>query len=778
MIGNRLGRQIVPYAWAVGVCGAAVLMRFALGPFLGDHYPLAAFYAAVAIVGWFWGVRPAVLTAILGYVVGAHLFLPQRAVPVDALDLGVYAAICSALIAFIYRVQERQHRLDQALAAHASTRHALVESGERFKRYLDVLKRAKEALELSERRYRSVSEAFDFGMWCADTTGRLTFASARYLDFLGAPLAQAETTMWSAIQAPAAEIRAGATRWERCKITGDPWDWEYSLRGCDGTVRRVWSRGIPLREPDGSVSSWTGFNLDVTERYAAARARDQARQQLEVATNTMSVGVAHCNRQMEYVWANPSYAESISGSPEQIIELPGRKIEDVLGSANYERLAPYFKRALAGETVEFEGPSGIGVDPSRWIHATYTPIWNGDPLPTGWVTVISDLTERRALEEQLRHATRQKDEFLATLAHELRNPLAPIRYATRLMKPGTPPEMAADARRMIDRQLAHMARLLDDLLDVSRITRGTLEIRRDTVDLRAVLTHAVEAARPLAEAVEQELRVELPSSPLPVRGDETRLIQVMGNLINNAIKFTNAGGKILVSGTIDGAMTVARVRDTGCGIPAELLPHVFEMFTQGESHSRTQTGLGIGLALAKQIVDLHAGRIEARSDGARRGSEFRVLLPPATELPAMQDSLLDVAKVSVLGADSTRVLIVDDNVDAADALAQFLKLAGYQTRVAYDGRTAVEIAEILEPSVVLLDLGLPYLNGHDVARRLRSLPWGRLACLIALTGWGQESDVQRSRQSGFDEHFTKPVDPEVLLQRIMMLTRGAVQRGN
>ena len=743
-------RRIAPYGASVLVIGAAALARAGLGPFLGDHYPLGTFYVAVAVIGWFWGVGPAVLAAILGYLVGDYLFLsPQGSQKLFVLELTVYGAICAGIIALVYRVYERQQRLDRALAAQASSEH----------------------------RYRSVSEAFDFGMWSADAAGGLTFVSTRYLDFLGATLEQAEPRLWSAIQAPAAEIQAAAAEWEHSKAVGESWDWEYSIRGQDGAERRVWSRRIPLRAANGAVSSWAGFNLDVTDRFAAARARDQARQRLEVVTNAMSVGVAQCNRQLEYVWANPAYVRGFGSAAGPIESLQGRKIEEVLGREAFERFLPHFQRVLGGETVEYEGPSGSGIDPNRWVHATYTPIWNGHPLPVGWVAVISDLTERRALEDQLRQSNRRKDEFLATLAHELRNPLAPIRYASQLLKPGTPPEMAADARRMIDRQLAHMARLLDDLLDVSRITRGTLDMRRDAVDLRVVLRHAVEAARPLAQAVEHELQVQVPELPLMVRGDETRLIQVIGNLINNAIKFTNAGGAIVVSADVDGPMIVARVRDTGRGISPELLPHVFEMFTQGESSAR-QTGLGIGLALAKQMVELHGGRIEAHSAGPGRGSEFRVLLPRAAEIPAMQESPTDLFNLSVLGADRVRILIVDDNVDAADSLAQFLKLAGYQTRVAYDGRTAVEMAEILEPAVVLLDLGLPHLNGHEVARRLRALPWGRNAVLIALTGWGQEDDVQRSRQAGFDEHLTKPVDPEVLLQHIIVLTRGEAQTGS
>jgi PAS domain S-box-containing protein len=749
---------MAPYAWSVLATCAAAVLRAALAPFLGDHYPLGTFYAAVAIIGWFWGVRPAVLAAVLGYLVGAYFFLAPHAeafwVQSRAMELVAYAAICAALIALVYRVYERQLRLDQALAAHASTRQELAESAARFKRYLDALPDI-------------------VYTWTAD--GTVEYVNPRWAEYVGveAPAADAVSA-----HIPAEDFKMLSERRQEALDTGRPLSAEFRLRDRQGNLRWFLTRCVPIRDAQGTITGWVGTSSDVDDEKRAARARDQARQRLEILTNAMSVGVAHVNRQLEYVWANPAYARTIGIGPEEVEQLPGRKIEEVLGRAAFARLEPYFLRILRGEPVDYEGPLLAGGDPSRWVRATYTPIWDGDPLPIGWVAVVSDLTERRALEEQLRDTSRRKDEFLATLAHELRNPLAPIRYATQLMKPGTPPEMAADARRMIDRQLAHMARLLDDLLDVSRISRGTLEIQRDTVDLCAVIRHSVDAARPLAEAVEQELRLECPDYPLLVTGDETRLIQVIGNLINNAIKFTNAGGKIQVSAAIDDAMIVVRVQDTGRGISPELLPHVFEMFVQGEPNARAQTGLGIGLALAKQMVDLHGGRIEAHSDGPRRGSEFCVYLPRAAELPAMQSTLADTAKVSVLGADSIRVLIVDDNVDAADALAQFLKLAGYQTRVAYDGRMAVEMAEILEPAVVLLDLGLPYLNGHEVARRLRGMSWGRSARLIALTGWGQKDDVLRSRQSGFDEHLTKPVDPEVLLQRIIQLTRSDAQTGS
>jgi PAS domain S-box-containing protein len=494
---------------------------------------------------------------------------------------------------------------------------------------IDEEKRAAADLEISERRYRSVSEAFEYGMWSADGSGQLTFASPQFLAFLGVSLEAARTQWWAAIQATPVEIQEAQDRWERCRATGERWNWEYSLRGKEGCVRRMWSRAIALRGLDGAISSWAGLILDVTERYEATRARDQAWQRLELVTNIMSVGVAQCNRQMEYVWMNPAYARVIGGAGEDVERFCGRKVDAVLGETLYERFAPSFDRVLKGETVEIEGELGTESEPHRWIHASFIPVWNGEPLPTGWVTVISDLTRRRALEEQLRNANRRKDEFLATLAHELRNPLAPIRYATQLMKPGNPIDVAADARRIIDRQLAQMARLLDDLLDISRITRGTLVIQRELTDLRSALRYAVDAARPLADAVEQKLQIELPDHPMPVTGDETRLIQVFGNLINNAIKFTNPGGTITICAAVEDGALVARVHDTGRGITAEFLPHVFEMFAQGEPNARSQSGLGIGLALAKQMVELHGGRIEAMSDGPHRGS---------VRIPVMADS--------------------------------------------------------------------------------------------------------------------------------------------
>ncbi|HEY1805116.1 MAG TPA: PAS domain S-box protein [Terracidiphilus sp.] len=873
MVKVRRRKRAAPYGFALASLACATLLRLALDPLLGDHYPLATFYAAVTIVAWYWGVYPAIVTAVLGYPMGSALFLSPRhgswASHVHTLELPAYIAICTALIACVYRIIDRQRQLDEALEAQRSAEVAVAERDARFKRYLDAMpdiiytwnadgsrdyfnprwseytgtavandaeitericiedlpnlaeqrnralsqgiplraefrlrdrkgeprwfqthcvpilddsgsitgwvgrsididgeKRAVEALELSEQRYRSVSEAFDFGMWSADKLGRLTFVSPQLLQFLGASIQEAQERLWSALLTPKSEQEL--TGWQGCFAKGEPWDRESQLVGADGTIRRVWSRGVPLRSPDGPVTSWVGLTLDVTERYAAERARDQARQQLEVVTDRMSVGVAQCNQNLEFVWVNPAYARQLGLTPNQ---LRGRRVENVVGPDTFKSLVPYIQRVLAGESVQFERAETISGSPARWISAVYTPIWNGRATPVGWVAVMSDLTERRVLEEQLREANRQKDRFLAILAHELRNPLAPIRYATRLLGPEVPVQMAADARRMIDRQLAHMARLLDDLLDVSRITRGVLEVRRDALDLRTILRQAVEAARPLASAVDHRLDLELPEEALPVLGDEIRLIQVIGNLINNAIKYTNPGGHIWVSATESSTQLMISVRDNGRGITHEMLPRVFDLFAQGEPGARAQTGLGIGLALVKQFVELHGGSVDAHSEGVGRGSEFRILLPKGVEVAAVTDSTTAQSNIAALGAGKVRVLIVDDNVDAANALAQLLRGVGYQPHIAYDGRSAIEMAEILKPGVALLDLGLPHMSGHEVAQHLRARPWGRAIRLIAVTGWGGKDDLHRSREAGFDEHLTKPVDPDVLISHIVRLTR-------
>ncbi|TWO72763.1 response regulator [Caenimonas sedimenti] len=378
---------------------------------------------------------------------------------------------------------------------------------------------------------------------------------------------------------------------------------------------------------------------------------------------------------------------------------------------------------------------------------------------TGQLYVIRNITERVEAERALQEADRQKDEFLATLAHELRNPLAPIRNALQLMQLTPSAEVHERARHIMERQLGQMVHLVDDLLDVSRISQGKVQLRLERTDLNQIIQTAVETSRPLVEARRHALTVTLPlPQTLMVDADETRLCQVVSNLLNNAAKYTPERGTIELSAVAADGHAVVTVRDSGVGIPKEYLPKVFDLFTQiDRTLERSQGGLGIGLALVKRLVELHRGQVSVQSGGTGRGSVFTVRLPLSSKAqPAL--GAAPHAPLEVASAGDLRVLVVDDNVDGAETLAQVLTLVGYQTRTVHDGLEALGAAQDFLPHVIVLDIGLPHLSGHEVARRIRQQSWGREMMLIALSGWGQEEDRKKSAEAGFNKHFVKPVD--------------------
>ncbi len=381
-----------------------------------------------------------------------------------------------------------------------------------------------------------------------------------------------------------------------------------------------------------------------------------------------------------------------------------------------------------------------------------------------FVGVVFDLTAEKQAFEALREADRHKDEFLAVLAHELRNPLAPVRHAVRVLQqqplPGAELRWASD---VIERQVAQMSRLIDDLLDVGRINRGMIALQCAVIDLAAVVQDAVEASRPLIDQCGHRLEVMLPREPVVLEADAVRLSQVVCNLLNNAAKYTPAGGHIrLVAAATRDEVSIS-VRDDGIGIPAELLPRVFDMFAQvGQAQAHQRDGLGIGLSLVKRLVELHGGRIEARSAGTGLGSEFTVHLPRPVHPISVPTSTAPVKQAAVDPA--VRVLVVDDNRDAADSLALLLQLHGSDARAVYDGQECVRVAGTFRPRCIILDIGLPGSSGYDVARAIRAAEWGRDVVLIALTGWGQESDRLKSVAAGFDHHLVKPVAPDELLE--------------
>ncbi len=368
----------------------------------------------------------------------------------------------------------------------------------------------------------------------------------------------------------------------------------------------------------------------------------------------------------------------------------------------------------------------------------------------------------RQSEQALREADRRKNEFLALLAHELRNPLAPIRYAVAAAnKPGRTAEQQRRAEEVIDRQVTHMSRLLDDLLDISRITRGTLELKRSRTELSSVIAAAIETARPLIDAKGHELSLELPRHPVQLEADAVRLAQVFANLLINAAKYTDPGGQIRLCAAQQGAEVTVTVRDNGIGITADSVPHLFTLFSQPHrARGHPQDGLGVGLALVRGLVALHGGHVMVDSGGEGRGSEFIVRLPlgkPNRQAVAAPAPAADDSRASAL-----RILVVDDSRDAADTCATLLELSGHHVEKAYGGFRALEIAAEFRPQVVLLDIGLPDIDGYSLARSIRAEPWGADTLLVAVTGWGHEDDRRRALDAGFDRHLTKPVAVEAL----------------
>jgi signal transduction histidine kinase len=367
---------------------------------------------------------------------------------------------------------------------------------------------------------------------------------------------------------------------------------------------------------------------------------------------------------------------------------------------------------------------------------------------------------------RLREADRRKDVFLASLAHELRNPLAPIRTGVAILRMTGAEARAPTVLAMMERQLHHMARLLDDLLDVSRISRGKISLHPERIDLRHVVDAAVEANRPLIEEMGHVFSVSAPSKPAILNADPVRFAQILSNLLNNAAKYTPPGGQIALKAEHRGDEVEVTVTDNGIGIPAESLESIFEMFTQiGGQSSNAQGGLGIGLSLAKCLVALHGGTIQAHSEGLGRGSEFRVRLPTRLTLDA--DSATPAT--AALTPHRLKILVVDDNRDAAGSLSMLLELKGHEVRIAYEGESALQLAEQFRPQMVLLDLGMPKMSGYEACRRIRDQAWGVEMTVIAVTGWGQEDDRRRSTAAGFDGHLVKPVDPESLEELSMHL---------
>ncbi len=440
--------------------------------------------------------------------------------------------------------------------------------------------------------------------------------------------------------------------------------------------------------------------------------------------------------------------------------------ENLVHSEDRAETLRLVERALeTGQPVEGEWRVTWPDGSVHWLMGRFQVFKDAAGLPLRMTGVNLDITNRKRAEEALRESDRRKDEFLAMLAHELRNPLAPVRNAAQVLHMKSPATSELQrAKDVIDRQMQSLTRLIDDLMDVSRISRGKIELRRERVELAQVIQDAIESSRPLIEQQGHKLTVTLPPQPILLHADLTRLAQVFLNLLNNAAKFNVKGGRIDLTAERQGSEVVVSVKDTGVGIPVANLSTVFEMFSQVEGAlSRSQGGMGIGLYLVKRLVEMHQGQIEVKSDGPDKGSEFLVRLPILLE-PSPTPKTRTEDDTLPIPTSELRILVVDDNRDAASTLTMLLEYMGNTAYTAHDGEEAVETAGKYRPDVVLLDIGLPKMNGYDAARAIRHEPWGQNMVLIAVTGWGHDEDKRKSEDAGFDLHMVKPVDPRSLMK--------------
>ena len=536
----------------------------------------------------------------------------------------------------------------------------------------------------------------------------------------------------------------------------------------DGSRVEVLVNARPIRDGAGEIRGAVGICLDVTglreAERAAARSEEQFRALVRAGTDVVY--------RMSPDWGEMRYLEGrefIADTHE-----PSRSwLETYVDPEDRPLVLAAIEGAIREKSV-FELEHRIRrVDGSLgWASSRAIPILDAGGEVVEWLGTVGDITARREAEaererliEQLKDADRLKDEFLAMLAHELRNPLAAISNAVQLAGRSRAAEHQEWSRAVVEAQTKNLSRMIDDLLDVSRITRGKIELRREPVVLRDVVESAVEVVRPLVAEREHRLVLDLNPTPLWVDGDPTRLEQVAVNLLNNAAKYTHSGGRITVTSYVEGPEAVLVVEDTGEGMPPELLARAFDMFAQGDrTAARGEGGLGIGLTLVRSLVELHGGSVRAESEGPGRGTRVTVRLPlalPGVVPPAEGEPLPEAVTVRC-----SRILVVDDGADSARGMARFLTLLGHDVRVAYDGPSAIEAARELRPEFVLLDIGLPGMDGYEVARRLRREPSCRASVIIAVSGYGREEDRRRSKEAGFDHHLVKPVVFDTLVSLI------------
>ncbi len=529
---------------------------------------------------------------------------------------------------------------------------------------------------------------------------------------------------------------------------------------------RFWANVVitALRDDNGKLVAFAKITRDLTDRKRHEEALRQSEERFRLLVDGVVDYAIYMLDPAGIVTSWNAGAQRIKGYTRD--EIIGRHFSQFYSFEDRAASKPWEELAAARRTgrAEQEGWRYKKNGQRFWARTVLTRLSDSEGRLHGFAKVTQDLSERRQVQD-LEQAARNVTEFIAMLAHELRNPLAPIRYAVQLLAKGADPAQRAMVET-IDRQSAQLTRIVDDLLEISRVTQGALSIEQKPVDMADVIRAAVETATPLMEARTHRLSLELSERPLLVQGDAQRLTQLVANLLNNAARYTPEGGSIAVTGQVEGGAVSLRVRDNGRGIEPDIIGHIFEMFVQGpQSVLQAGGGLGVGLALARRIAELHGGSLEAHSEGAGKGSEFTFRIP-LLDTALASEGEPGAPEAHVESSGPRRVLVVDDNVDAAAMLSMLLKSLGHETCVTHDGLEALKIAVDFHPDIVLLDIGMPGADGYEVARGLRALRKGDPLRIVAITGWGQDADKQKSKEAGFDVHLVKPVDPAELVRAL------------
>ncbi len=738
--GSRVdARQYALTLLAVIIAGVA---RWLMDSWLGESNFFFTFLIAVVFAAWIGGWRTALVATVLGTLLSWYCFVPPRFSFAGISQKNFAGVVIYSLICVLFNVfGEAMRQAQKQARAHA---------------------------DLLQITLGSIGDA----VIATDRHGRITFlnqvaerlAGQTDAQAHGRPFAEVFQAIHEATQQPIDRQTLGAFLEEMTAASSRP----MLLVGREGQTRPMDCNSAPLRDEAGKIVGHVLVFRDATERRQLERANAEKLQSARfLAAIIESSADAILSKSLEgniQTW-NAASERLFGYTAEEAI---GRHISLLIPETRAHEEEEIIARLRANERIEQFDTERVGKDRRIIpVSLTISPIKDERGQVVGESKIVRDISDRKRAEEQsnrltaeLSEAARRKDEFLATLAHELRNPLAPIRSGLQILQlTGGTAEDAVEILKIMERQMDQMVRLVDDLLDVSRINHGKLEVRRTPTTLDVVIQSAVETSRPVIEEMNHELTVTLPQSPIPLDADLTRLAQVFLNLLNNAAKYGERDGHIWLTAEREGNEAVISVRDSGIGIAPEEQSRIFEMFSQADhSLAKAQGGLGIGLTLVRRIVELHGGHVTVHSEGLGKGSEFVVRLPIAPEVP---HSPTPTATGSAMSQH--RILVVDDNRDGATSLSKLLSLMGNETSSAFDGEEAVSAAMKFRPNVILLDIGLPKLNGYEACRQIREQANGRGIVIIAQTGWGKDEDRQRSREAGFDHHLVKPIDPHALM---------------